>query len=190
MINPTLESSSRRFILTVFLVKARGCMLFFLHAQKWYCSANRNVKVARQGTLPQQLLHALTNNKWINKWQPRKYAYIPMVHAYWQNSSTYRRMWWYKLPVRARWCRTGHKKINTLLQNKTKKPKTTMINIQTEDSCEGFLKDIYRQRCRCFRLTEKQWRTVPRGTIPQHDGLGWKPTQTRGSPTTDFNGPG
>lgn len=97
--------------------------------------------MARQGTLPQQLLHALTNNKWINKWQSQKYAYLPTVHTYWQNSSTYRRMWWHKLPVRAWWCRTGHKKFNTLLQNKQKKnPKQSWSTFRYRTPVRAFKK--------------------------------------------------
>lgn len=66
--------------------------------------------------------------------------YLATVHAYWQNSSTKRRMWWYKLPIRARWCRTGHKKLNTLLQNKKKKPEQPWSTFRYRTPVRAFKK--------------------------------------------------
>lgn len=65
-----------------------------------------------------------------------------------------------------------------------------MVNIQIQDSCEGFSRDIYRQRCRCFRWTEKQWRSVPPGTILQHDGRVESPLKPEEAPPLTSLAPG
>lgn len=64
-----------------------------------------------------------------------------------------------------------------------------MIDIQIQDSCEGFKKRYLQTKVWMLQVDREAVKDcAPRHPL-QRDGLGWKPTQTRGSPTTDFTGP-
>lgn len=127
MINPTLDSSSGRFALYSLPSPGLGLVFCFIlcpSCTEVELQCKQKCEGGHVRYFQNNELHALTNNRWVNKWQSWKicpYGTCLLTEQLDKERDGY------KLPVKAWWCRTGHKKNlpTSLKQNKKPQPRST-----------------------------------------------------------------